>query len=189
MNNLKNFDKFNEELNFDTYTNAAKRLNAHGHEDRAKGLVKHALDMKRKQYEAEYTVWPDSPAKLKEIKAKDKHGLIYFDVTFTDLSREGYFTDSKFEFVYIGSDVRIVNGEESFHFSSSSSDFDGDETTNRLFTNRQDAMKFKNVLGQWLMENGYDKCIPAFKKMSLNSLYTDKKLSNKRFMKYGDDDD
>ncbi len=186
MNNLKKFDKFNEELKFDTYTNAAKRLNAHGHEGRAKELVNHALDMKRNQLknDAEYFIWPDSPVKLKSITAKEKHSLIYFDVTFTDIAREGYFNDDKFEFVYIES-----NGDESFHFSSSSSDFDGEETTHRLFTNRQDAIKFKKVLGQWLMENGYEKCIPSFKEMSINTLYTGEKPNTKHYRKYSDSDD
>jgi len=185
MNNLKKFDKFNEELKFDTYTDAAKRLNAHGHEGRSKELVKHALDMKKKQYDAEYTIWPNSPVKLKSITAKEKYSMIYFDVSFIDLSMEGgYYADRNFEFVYF---ERM--GDESFHFSSSSSDFDGDETTNRLFTNRQDAMKFKKVLGQWLIENGYERCIRAFKEMSINTLYTDKKLNTKHYREYDRDDD
>ena len=38
MNNLKKF----EELNFDTYINAAKKL-GDGHKERSKSLVTHAL--------------------------------------------------------------------------------------------------------------------------------------------------
>lgn len=192
MNNLKDFQQFNEELNFDTYTNAAKKLHSHGHEDRSKELVKHALDMKMKKYgDAEFILWPNSPSILKEIKAEDKHGSIYFNVIFTDLEKKDRYShsfgsiissDERFEFLYYN-----YKGEENFRFTSSKEDFDGDETTYRLFTNRQDAIKFKKMFGQWLMENGYEKCIPAFNRMSINTLYTGEKPNTKHYRRYSDD--
>jgi hypothetical protein len=178
MNNLKNYDKFNEELKYQTYMSAADKLGKLGHEKRADELIKHATNMeKRKNVETDnnYTWFDDNLVTLEDIVALDHRKNIRFKLTF---KYKRYTNAETIIFIY------NRKNDELFH--KTKEDELGDSIDDQLFSNRPDALKFKKNFAIWMQKNNYAEAIPALNRLSINELYNETK--NHRHHYYDDDE-
>lgn len=135
-------------MDFNTYKNAAIGLRNLGHTKRSEELYKHGI----KRSEFDYILYPNLPAKINTIRSNsyDLGKSIYFRVWFTDINKNSKDISISYR--------KDAIGNESFHAGN-------------IFANRESAVKFKKEFIKWLVENGYEKILPFFEKISINSLY------------------
>jgi hypothetical protein len=178
MKNLKKYDKFNEELNYDTYMSAAKQLGQLGHHKRADKLAKHASDMERRNVDEtdnEYTWFDGNQVSLQDIAIKHNSAqIIQFRLTF---KYKRYSNSETIDFIYFRQDDKLIY--------DISEDELGDGI-DHLFSNRPDALKFKKKFAAWMQENNFANVIPALERLSVNILY--KEIKKHKFNKYNYDD-